>query len=418
MPPLRWASATTCMARVDLPDDSGPKISTTRPRGRPPMPRARSRASAPVGIDSMFMWRFSPIRMIEPLPNCFSICPRAMSSALSRSMSCLLLLGAVVHWTWPTVRAGCDARPPGTPATPVPGAGIPWPGHVVDCGATLTAVRHGHCRPERMFDVGSPRVPAGPPAGCSVTLMPDDDLPIPRTPDAGAPGSAGGAGGAGDTPPADPTILSRKELQTQRVGSSRTKWWVLGAIAALLVAAVAAIVLLTGSSAAKKKAAPTTQTTTAPVPVAPTCPLTGTPAPGGVVPARPALATKIGNYTDDRPSSGLNQADIVFEEPVEGSYTRLVAVFQCQGAALVGDLRSARQPDVAILSQLSNPLFVHAGGINPVLALLAGAPIQDKNVLNNGFGSVTIHPSGRYAPYSTFTATTPVAALAPRGGVG
>jgi len=240
--------------------------------------------------------------------------------------------------------------------------------------------------------------------------MPDDDLPIPRTPDAGAPG---GAGGAGDTPPADPTILSRKELQAQRAGSSRTKWWVLGAIAVLLVAAVAAMVLLTGSSAAKKKAAPTTQTTTAPVPVAPTCPLTGTPAPGGVVPARPALATKIGNYTDDRPSSGLNQADIVFEEPVEGSYTRLVAVFQCQGAALVGDLRSARQPDVAILSQLSNPLFVHAGGINPVLALLAGAPIQDKNVLNNGFASITLHPSGRYAPYSTFTATAPVWALAP-----
>ena len=35
MPPLRCASATTCMASVDLPEDSGPKISTTRPRGRP-----------------------------------------------------------------------------------------------------------------------------------------------------------------------------------------------------------------------------------------------------------------------------------------------------------------------------------------------------------------------------------------------
>ena len=108
----------------------------------------------------------------------------------------------------------------------------------------------------------------------------------------------------------------------------------------------------------------------------------------------PALAFKIGNYTDDRPSAGLNQADIVFEEPVEGSYTRLVAVFQCQGSALVGDLRSAREPDVAILSQLSNPIFLHAGGIDPVLALLTDAPIQDKNVLQGGFGSVTI-PSAR-----------------------
>ena len=63
------------------------------------------------------------------------------------------------------------------------------------------------------------------------------------------------------------------------------------------------------------------------------CPLTGAPAPGGAVPARPALAVKIGNYPGDRPSAGLNQADIVFEEPVEGAITRLVAVFQCQGAA-------------------------------------------------------------------------------------
>ena len=92
MPPLRCASATTCMASVDLPDDSGPKISTMRPRGSPPMPSARSSASAPVGMDSMFMWRFSPIRMIDPLPNCFSIWPSAMSSALSRSMSFSSLL--------------------------------------------------------------------------------------------------------------------------------------------------------------------------------------------------------------------------------------------------------------------------------------------------------------------------------------
>ena len=53
---------------VDLPDDSGPKISTTLPRGRPPTPRARSTASDPVEMASTFMVPFSPIFMIEPLP--------------------------------------------------------------------------------------------------------------------------------------------------------------------------------------------------------------------------------------------------------------------------------------------------------------------------------------------------------------
>ena len=199
----------------------------------------------------------------------------------------------------------------------------------------------------------------------------------------------------GGTPPDDPgppTILSRSELRAQRGSGSKTKWYVLGGVAVVLVGAVIAIVLTRGTT--PTKAAATTTTTTHPAAVAATCPLTGTPAPGGTVPARPALAVKIGNYSGDRPSAGLNQADIVFEEPVEGSYTRLVAVFQCQGSALVGDMRSAREPDVAILSQLSNPIFLHAGGIDPVLALLSNAPIQDENILQGGFGSVT-HPSLR-----------------------
>ncbi|HEX7443827.1 MAG TPA: DUF3048 domain-containing protein, partial [Acidimicrobiales bacterium] len=235
--------------------------------------------------------------------------------------------------------------------------------------------------------------------------MPDDESTNPTA-------SGPGAGDDGTTPLDDlgaPAILSRKELRDQRGGGSRTKWYVLGGVAVVLLGTVLGILLTQGTAA--KKAAPTT--TSRPATPLVTCPLTGTPAPGGTVPARPALAVKIGNYTDDRPSAGLNQADVVFEEPVEGSYTRLVAVFHCQGAALVGDLRSARQPDVAILSPLSHPIFLHAGGIDPVLGLLADAPIQDKNILQGGFDSVTIHPSGRYAPYATFTATAPAWALNP-----
>ena len=54
---------------------------------------------------------------------------------------------------------------------------------------------------------------------------------------------------------------------------------------------------------------------------------------------RPALAFKVDNYPNARPWSGIDKADIVFEEPVEGFITRLVAVFQCQQAPLVGPIR-------------------------------------------------------------------------------
>ncbi len=214
-----------------------------------------------------------------------------------------------------------------------------------------------------------------------------------------------------------PAILTRKEIREQADAAgkkaSRTWWYVLAGAAVVLIAAAIGVALTgrTTKTAAPKIVAPTTTTTTA-VP-APPCPLTGAAAPGGTVPARPALGVKIGNYPDDRPSAGLNQADVVFEEPVEGAITRLVAVFQCQGAALVGDLRSARQPDAGILSQLSDPIFVHAGGIQPVINLLGGSPLIDKNLYSGDNGSAIIYRSGRMAPYSTFVNTSSLWALDP-----
>jgi len=228
--------------------------------------------------------------------------------------------------------------------------------------------------------------------------MPDD----PSTPGSGTGDPPTEASGAG------PSILSRKDLRKQSRGP-RTWRYLLGGLAVAVVGVVIAVLATQGNKGTAAKAAATTVVTTPGQP----CPLTGAPAPGGTVPARPALGIKIGNYPGDRPSSGLNQADIVFEEPVEGAITRLVAVFQCQGAALVGDVRSARQPDAGILSQLSNPLFVHAGGINPVIALMQSSPLIDKNLYSGGNGSAIIQQPGRVAPYSTFVNTATVWALQP-----
>ena len=128
---------------------------------------------------------------------------------------------------------------------------------------------------------------------------------------------------------------------------------------------------------AAAKVKPTTTTTTAPPPA---CPLTGEPAPGGSVPQRPAMAVKIDNYPAGRPQSGLDKADIIFEEPVEGGITRFAAVFQCQNAALIGPVRSARNIDIGILGQLGNPLLAHVGGIDPVIANIDASPIVNVDI--------------------------------------
>jgi len=241
---------------------------------------------------------------------------------------------------------------------------------------------------------------------------------VPDDPPPSGPSSDGSTGLSPDKAAA-PAILTRKELLRRSRGQgsptargrNRTWWYALGAIAAVVVGVGVAAVLTRGDKANAAK--PAVVTTTHPAAPVATCPLTGAPAPGGVVPARPALGVKIGNYPGDRPSAGLNQADIVFEEPVEGAITRLLAVFQCQGSSLVGDLRSAREPDVGILSQLSDPLFVHAGGIDPVIALLDSSPLIDENLYSGNHGSAIIYEPGRVAPYSTFVNTASLWAFDP-----
>src|SRR5450830_1018648 len=80
-------------ATVVLPDDSGPNISITLPRGTPPTPNAISRAIAPLGITSMLILaEAAPSFIIEPFPNCRSICIRAESNAFCLSDNYFTLL--------------------------------------------------------------------------------------------------------------------------------------------------------------------------------------------------------------------------------------------------------------------------------------------------------------------------------------
>lgn len=135
----------------------------------------------------------------------------------------------------------------------------------------------------------------------------------------------------------------------------------------------------------------------------PRCPLTDEPAPGGVVPARPALAIKVGNNPSARPQTGLNEADVIFEEPIEGAITRLLVVFQCHGAPQVGPVRSTRWIDLQLLEQFGHPIFGFAGGIDPDEALVRNSPVVDANFLRDY--DLYYRTSDRLAPNNLYVAT-------------
>lgn len=156
-----------------------------------------------------------------------------------------------------------------------------------------------------------------------------------------------------------------------------------------------------------------TTTTTAPPPLQP---LTGLVHPGDVAAlARPALVVKINNIDTRetaRPQSGINQADVVFEERTEGGITRFAAVFHSTDADPVLPVRSARYTDIEICSMLNRPLFANSGGNNEVMGVVRSSnlvPIGHADVGNDFYYRVPDRP----APHNLASSTPVLYSLTP-----
>jgi Protein of unknown function (DUF3048) N-terminal domain/Protein of unknown function (DUF3048) C-terminal domain len=122
-------------------------------------------------------------------------------------------------------------------------------------------------------------------------------------------------------------------------------------------------------------------------------PLTGLDTPDGL-PGRPVAVVKIDNTSSAEPQVGLDKADLVVEELVEGGSTRLAAFFLSQAPAEVGPVRSMRGTDVGIVSP-ANGVLVASGG-----APSAKRDIKDAGIKTYTEGAEGYHrDSGRSAPY-------------------
>jgi hypothetical protein len=105
---------------------------------------------------------------------------------------------------------------------------------------------------------------------------------------------------------------------------------------------------------------------------------TQSPSSGGTVApaARPVLAVKIDNVPAARPQTGLDSADIVYAEQVEGGLSRLMAVFATKLPKSVGPVRSARVSDLELLRQFNDPTLAFSGAQHKLLPLIAKAPLR------------------------------------------
>ena len=185
-----------------------------------------------------------------------------------------------------------------------------------------------------------------------------------------------------------------------------------------LTTAAVLVVALVGAACSgdgKKKEAASSSTTagpstsTAPPVAANADPLTGLPADPARA-ARAALVVKIDNAPKARPQAGINDADIVVEEGVEGGVTRYFTLFHSKDTPAVGPVRSARSTDLLVAHQLGKPLFAYSGANQVFEGLIAKAPLVNVGV--GRYPTAYHREPGRASPYNLFSDTKSLFALA------
>ena len=113
----------------------------------------------------------------------------------------------------------------------------------------------------------------------------------------------------------------------------------------------------------------------------------------------PVLAVKIDDTNAAHPQIGLEDADVVYIEQVEGGLTRLAAIFSSVIPQRVGPVRSARISDIDILAQYGRVVFAYSGAQKKLLPVIDAANLQNLGAQAQPPSIYTTDPS-RVAPVS------------------
>ena len=100
--------------------------------------------------------------------------------------------------------------------------------------------------------------------------------------------------------------------------------------------------------------------------------LTGLPGVNG-----PVLFVKIDDTRPAHPQIGLDSADVVYIEQVEGGLTRLAAVFSNKLPPLIGPIRSARISDIDLMANYGRVGMAYSGAQTLFLPVLRASNIED-----------------------------------------
>jgi len=129
---------------------------------------------------------------------------------------------------------------------------------------------------------------------------------------------------------------------------------------------------------------------------------------------RRPLVVKVENAPEARPQSGMDKADIVYEEPMEGyAVTRFALIYQSRGADPIGPVRSARRSDSQIVPQYQG-FLAYSGAHDRVVRTLDWAGVSHASELANETAFYRV--GFRRAPHNLYSNTSLLWGLVKRKG--
>jgi hypothetical protein len=120
---------------------------------------------------------------------------------------------------------------------------------------------------------------------------------------------------------------------------------------------------------------------------------------GKVAADGPILVVKIDDTNEAHPQVGIDKADLVYIEQVEGGLVRLDAIFSTEVPAKIGPVRSARISDIDLMAQFGKVAFFYSGAQSKFRPVIQSANLFDIGAEHES-PKLYGRDSNRIAPYN------------------
>jgi len=114
------------------------------------------------------------------------------------------------------------------------------------------------------------------------------------------------------------------------------------------------------------------------------------------------IVVKIDDTHPARPQTGIENADVVYIEQVEGGGTRIAALYSSKYPEVVGPVRSARISDIELFAQFGKIGFAFSGSQRKLLPVINAANLHNMSAEHFGYWEPYFRDSTRYAPFDLY----------------